>query len=50
MNEFYFVEYNLFGMQKNIIFQTFSQYTAWVDALTALDKNFEVYSIKESRY
>lgn len=52
--DFYFVEYVLYGMSKNIIFQGLSQYENWCWALESLNsdkyKVFEVTSIKEERY
>lgn len=54
---YYFVEYKLFGMQKNIIFQCMSQYENWTWALEQLNEDndndyvpFEVISIREERY
>lgn len=48
--DYYFVEYRLYGMEKNIIFQTFSQYTNWCYCLENLGNQFEIISIKSSRF
>ena len=53
---FLFVEYELYGMQKNIVFHCMSQYENWVWALTQLNENdnnytaFKVDRITEERY
>lgn len=53
-NEYLLVEYELYGMQKNIIFNTESQYHNWEWALNKLNDDeytaFKIINLIPSRY
>ncbi len=43
--DFYYVAYELYGMEKNIIFQTMSQYRNWSWALEKLNDGFKAFKV-----